>query len=201
MRRAIILTLAAVLAAGCREPPTPGTVTPSVQRTDRDGRLRPEALARSADQIVEAMGTREARAARAPYSPKWWTLDVGDTITDQRWWELSNLEAWNDRGSVFWLDTLMFLPVYEDAWHDHWGLPQGVVYHGHFPRKNNFGPEWWRDEVPDHLSGESEADIRRWLVDPRDRSTTRPPGADEVAMWTRARWLEGWTGPEAGGNE
>ena len=202
MRKVALFTLAAalaMLAAGCQEPPTPATVTPSVHRTDRDGRLRAEVLARSADQIVEAMGTRADREARAPYSPKWWTLEVGDTITYQRSWELLHLEPWNGLGSVFWLDTLVFTPVYRTVWPEGSAVPIGEAYEGHFPRKSTDPPDWWRHEVPEHLSGESDADITRWLHDPDQLRGVRSAGDLERAMWTRARWLEGWTGPESGG--
>jgi len=197
-----IAFFAVLLAVACQEPRRPGgaVAPPSANATDEDGRLYPEGLGPFADQIVAAMGTRAEREARAPYSPKWWPLEVGDTISDQRWWLLGKVERWNGLSCVFWLDTLVFTPVYREVWPEGDPVPLGVAYEGHFPRKSFDTPDdsWWQD-VPPHLEGESATDIERWFSDPDNSYPDWGATAAEKAMWTRERWLEGWTGPATKG--
>ncbi len=187
---AIVPTVAglAVLLAACREhPPQPVPTEPGPHQV--------------AAWMETDMGTVEERKSRAPYSPTWWPQDVGDTVTPQRAYDLSMAGAWNGLSAVFWVDTLVFVPVFSIVWPGGSPVPTGDVYEGHFPRKTSRDPQDWYNEWPDHLEGEDSADVKRWLyeVDPPSKWTGST--AEEKAMWTRARWLEGWRGPGTGNDE
>lgn len=194
---AIIPTVAglAVVLAACREH------TPEPVPTEPAPEVRQLAALSQTD-----MGTREEREARAPYSPVWWPQDVGDIVSGQRSHDLELAGSWNGLSAVFWVDTLAFVPVFSTVWPDGEPVPTGAMYEGHFPRKSHNDPdgywtEWW-DDWPAHLEGQDSADVKRWLYDPAFRHTSRGATEAEKAIWTRARWLEGWRGPGTeGGNE
>ena len=195
MKTRILTPLAAVLAmlaTACQDPPPePATVTEPEP-------AEPE-LAAYLD--VDFMGTREERERRAPYSPIWWPHEVGEVVSHQHWWQLYHTNPWNGIGSVFWLDTLAFEPVFSTVWPEGEPVPTGNTYEGHFPRKAIFAPdEWWHD-WPEHLAGQDSADVERWLYDAEQPKGIRGATNDEKAMWTRERWLDGWKGPGTGGNE
>ena len=121
MKTRILTPLAAVLAmlaTACQDPPPePATVTEPEP-------AEPE-LAAYLD--VDFMGTREERERRAPYSPIWWPHEVGEVVSHQHWWQLYHTNPWNGIGSVFWLDTLAFEPVFSTVWPEGEPVPTGPM--------------------------------------------------------------------------
>ena len=117
MRKAAIpLTLAALAAAmdaGC---------------APRDNSVVSSPLF-SAVELAEFMGTREERAARAPYSPPGWPLQRGDTISDARLRELKR-EFGHYCGEIrapFWVGDMVFGAGFRSS------VPDDVIIVGALP--------------------------------------------------------------------
>ena len=173
--------LPAVLAGllACQAPPTP---TPA----------SPESLG---DDLAVFMGTREERAARAPYSPPGWPLKVGDLKPPHRLGTLNfghpDFADWNGIEDVFWVDTIAFGAYWLLEWPESWTTPDKwpVRYLGHRPMKTKYLPDGLvgDDPYPPHLEGRDPKDLRRWL--------SGPPHKEPPEFWTRERWLAGKIGP------
>lgn len=186
----ILFALAALAACAPDPPPEPAMTEPEEAEAEPGVAFK-----------TDFMGTREEREARAPYSPWWWPLNVGDILgdaSDYNSLDLTGAGRWNDMGAVFWVDTLAFKAVFSSTLEE---LPNGglileSVYEGHFPRKSKRAPEDWWHDWPAHLEGSDSADVARWLSDPGPhRNGPEPVKEGEREMWTRERWLEGWRGP------
>ena len=210
MKRLVQLIFAAVLtlsAAACQERPRPpgGTAPAPGPRTDDRGVLLLEGLGGDmaiAQHIQDAMGTREERAAHAPYSPTGWPLERGEIVTNERWDELSaEFPGWEGVASTFWVGTTVFGARWTGG-----GVQQregrgffeyDIRYVGHFPSKTS--SEFWTYYIPDHLFEKSQTtagflEIADAVFSVRYSSFAN---LDEMELvWTEQAWLDGYTGEE-----
>lgn len=202
---------AILLAAACQEPPRPGAVAPPANATtDEDGRLLPEGLGPLADQIVEAMGTRAEREARAPYSPPDWPYERGESVPME---QALTLRHWKGVEAPFWVGKRVF----GARWKYGEGVLLGYEYLGHFPQRTvqalwfqsdyQYGEYGWELDggLPDHLADVNPAELQDFLFDtllagiPGGFVRARYVGLDTLLLhWTEERWLDGYTGPEGG---
>lgn len=182
----LLLAAAAGLAA-CQELPVPGA-------TDGPpGLVGPGA---EADPLAVFMGTRQERAARAPYSPEGWPLQRGDITT----WDFRNelleehrFSVWDDAAAPFWIGKTVFgayftsiIVVPPGQTRDH----SKAVYHGHFPEKTLRWPPW--NALPEHLRGRDLDELKSSLYTLRGGPLV--PSAEMVETWTEDAWLDGFTG-------
>ncbi len=205
------LLLAAILALGvvaCEPPrnPTRGTVTPA-PRTDEEGVLLLDGLGDLGPRIQAAMGTREERAARAPYSPPGWPLKRGDIVSDLQRMKLDDQFprlCEMDVPHVFWVGDMAFGAIWSSKTPAFrasigTGKPPGLDvpsyrYVGHVHMYA--GCEL--DELPPHVRDPSK--VLHWLTGTDGRGRYRKPtGADysqdrPEEIWTEERWLAGYVG-------
>jgi len=162
-----IALFAILLAAACQEPPRPGAAAPpSDPAMDEDGRLLPKGLGPFADQIIEAMGTRAERAARAPYSPPDWPYERGELVKSEQHtgvWLHETFGMWTRSAEApFWVGKRVFGARWAGASKpgDTWLYQE---YVGHFPVRT-VDPHWFR-RLPDHLADVNPVDLQAVLFD------------------------------------
>ena len=206
MRRAAIpLTLAALAAAmdaGC---------------APRDNSVISSPLF-SAEELAEFMGTREERAARAPYSPPGWPLQRGDTISDARLRELKR-DFGHYCGEIrapFWVGDMVFGAGFRSS------VPDDVIIVGTLPGDHivDTVARWGTKAHPsqvhrriytghhrrylwNHVPARKEG-LRRCASASRLPPHLRAHGPGVLAVpmserqpagiWTQERWLEGYVG-------
>ena len=160
----------------------------------------------SSDELAEFMGTREERAARAPYSPPGWPLKRGDVISMRRQSELNRKFpgfCGRDAKNAFWVGDMVFgtswttSPRVSDvyggnfidarmAWIAAGNDPEDepvLLYRGHF-----------------RAYAASDCEPPRHVRDPSGWAAVlagvRYTGIDRYneEMWTEERWLDGYVG-------
>ena len=189
MRNAAIVLMVAALAAAAGlvacELPVPGATD------DPPGLVGPGA---EADPLAAFMGTRQERAARAPYSPEGWPLRRGDITTwDGRNELLRRFSVWDSYVQApFWMGKTVFGAYFTSVI----GAPgqtidhSKAVYHGHFPEKTLSWPP--RDALPEHLRGRDLGELKSSLYTLLGGPLV--PSAEMVETWTEDAWLDGFTG-------
>jgi len=197
------LLLGAILALGVvacephRNPSGGATkITPSV---DERGVLLLDGLGDLGPEIQAAMGTAEDRAARAPYSPEGWPINRGDVVSFSRYQELQGeYGEWLGVRAAFWVGKLVFGAQWTFSHEDNGSFYPDMEYIGHFPEKTKH--EDWPDHLPAHLltrnllTAAGLTEIGESVFKLRGGSLTN---IEELKLiWTRARWLEGYTGEE-----
>lgn len=193
--------------AACEAPPVPESADPS-SIMEPDG---------EADPLTMFMGTREERAARAPYSPPGWPLQRGHAGT---WREREDLHArfgiWDEVRAPFWVDDMVFGAHWVSGYDENGRY--SIIYVGHYPERTDW---FWppRDDLPPHLRdrdldelkeslyGISQIMMTREMLEEMIRDPAFAPhghsGAyarfvrDRLDTWTEEAWLDGFTG-EAG---
>jgi len=183
---------------------------------DEDGRLLPEGLGPFAAQIIEAMGTRAEREARAPYSPPDWPYERGERITmDQARENFLTFWHWKGVGAPFWVGKRVFGARWAGS--EKPGVRMGYEYLGHFPQRTvealwfqsdyQEGEHGWELDggLPDHLADVNPVELQDFLFDtllagmPGGDIKARRVGLDTLLLhWTEERWLDGYTGPREG---
>ncbi|MDE2761154.1 MAG: hypothetical protein OXK74_00010 [Gemmatimonadota bacterium] len=172
-------------------------------------------IAYTADELAEFMGTREERAARAPYSPPGWPLKRGDDIGERRLGELNGRFPHLDCGArepygiahVFWVGDMAFGSKWggTTSWVREHGDDVGEAYIawmeaggdimdtplwrylGHFRQYDDFYPGECPD-LPSHVRDRSQVDAM--LSDVWAGFAPRNP----EETWTEERWLAGYVG-------
>jgi len=170
---------------------------------DEEGRLLPEGLGPFADQIIEAMGTRAEREARAPYSPPDWPYEPGELVKSEQHtgvWLHETFGMWTMSAEApFWVGKRVFGARWRgaDKPGDMWLYQE---YLGHFPVRT-VDPLWFR-RLPDHLADVNPVELQAVLFDsvhvwePDGWWRTQREGMDTLPLhWTQERWIDGYTGP------
>ena len=157
---------------------------------------RPDALFDAAE-LAEFMGTRAERAARAPYSPLGWPVGRGELVSFERWVQLTReFPLVCGISSPFWVGDMVFGALWNvdgEAWmvarrHDPDAGPP-VRYQGHV-RQYNYGHLCSRRSLPPHLRDHGP----EILHPPQTMTYWDPMNPEPLAIWTRDRWLDGYTG-------
>lgn len=199
MRNLMRFTLLALaIAVAACEPhwnPAGGTAAPAPV-TDERGVLLLDGLGNLGPQIQAAMGTAEERANRAPYSPVGWPLERGEVVSFGRYRELGKFGDWLGATAPFWVGKTVFGARWTFS-HDDPGTGwyPNMEYIGHFPEKTKH--EDWTYTMPDHLipmsqTEEGFVEIAKSVFKLTGGSME---GIEEMKLiWTRERWLEGYTG-------
>lgn len=160
----------------------------------------------SAAELEAFMGTREERAARAPYSPPGWPLKIGDNISERRWDEITARfpDFGSDFDNVFWLGDMAFGAAWGTNWEwrraNPWkisGFDDPVYrYNGHFRAYGLCA----HLELPSHVRDPSKACFE-WMSEKELKKKKLYSGIDFYTtegrpqdVWTRERWLAGYTG-------
>lgn len=151
----------------------------------------------SPEELAEFMGTREERAARAPYSPPGWPLKRGDVVSEECRAELRRqfpdyCEGFTRNG--FWVGDMAFgsswgmdretIPAKRDD-------PWDYIYKGHF---RAYGDCHKPEMLPPHVRDPAESHFV--LAGKRTGIDYSEGSAEEI--WTEERWLAGYTGEGAG---
>lgn len=151
-----------------------------------------------AQELAKFMGTRAERAKRAPYSPEGWPLQRGDVIPYERKAELAReFPSVCGLSAPFWVGDMGFTATWSmgsryvgDQWDSVKLADRPIAYLGHV-RHYVWGVRCHTDDLPPHLRDRDPevlappADMKVWHMG-GDRATT--------AVWTRERWLDGYTG-------
>ncbi|MDE2764646.1 MAG: hypothetical protein OXQ94_14330 [Gemmatimonadota bacterium] len=197
------LMMAAILALGvvaCEPHRNPsGGRTEVTPRVDEEGVLLLDGLGDLGPHIQAAMGTAEDRAARAAYSPEDWPLWPGDVVSNGRLGELDGeFGSWLGVRHPFWVGDMVFGARWTFSHEDNGSFWPDMEYIGHFPEKTKH--EDWPEHLPAHLltrnllTAAGLAEIGESVFKLRGGSLTN---IEELKLiWTRARWLEGYTGEE-----
>ncbi len=197
------LKLAAILALGvvaCEPPrkPSGGTAPPASPPTEPT-EVYLQGLADMTAQALAALGTREEREARAPYSPENWPHERGDVVGfAARFFDLAEeFGDWQGVYAPFWLGKTVFGARFEPI--DAVGAPD-FEYIGHYPQKTSIRDGyWWSENLPEHLHTLSQTadgftEIANSLFHPTARDHH---GLDSLKLvWTEDAWLDGYTGED-----
>ena len=188
-----ILTLGVVACEPHRTPS--GGTTEVLPRVDERGVLLLDGLGDLGLQTQAAMGTAEERANRAPYSPVGWPWEPGDVVSFD-WYMNNPFGSWEGVSSPFWIGDMVFgarwVATGDNLWPEH-------EYIGHFPQKTKH--LWWSENLPGHLLGKSQteegfSEIAKSVFKLRGGRMDR---IEELQLiWTRERWLAGYTGEDEG---
>ena len=192
---AIVLTLAALAACDPHRNPSGGRmgVVPSV---DERGVLLLDGLGDLGPQIQAAMVTAEDRAKRAPYSPEGWPINRGDVVSVDRLRELQGeYGSWLGVRAPFWVGKMVFGAQWTFSHEDNGSGYPDWKYLGHFPEKTKY--ERWPEYLPEHLTRTILTQAGFQEVGESVFMFRGSVNVEELQLiWTRERWLEGYTGEE-----